>query len=142
MKKWLTPIALLVLSAVLLVSVYVIVLAICGNNDGYAGAVYALWGIIICGVVIQPAICFAYSRRMLIDQKFRIFFTVYNSFLVSLPFFILFSLNAENVWYNPLVIFVWCELWGVLGLVKINGKKPKAVCDAGGKDEQGEGKSE
>ena len=47
MKKWLTPIALLVLSAVLLVSVYVIVLAICGSNDGYAGAVYALWGIII-----------------------------------------------------------------------------------------------
>ena len=86
MKKWLTPIALLVLSAVLLVSVYVIVLAICGSNDGYAGAVYALWGIIICGVVIQPAICFAYSRRLLIDQKFRIFFTVYNSFFVSLPF--------------------------------------------------------
>ena len=109
---------------------------------GYAGAVYALWGIIICGVVIQPAICFAYSRRLLIDQKFRIFFTVYNSFFVSLPFFILFSLNAENDWYNPLIIFVWCELWGLLGLVKINGKKQKTVCDAGGKDEQGEGKFE
>ena len=129
MKKWLIPIALLALSAVLLVSVYVIVLAITDSDDGYAGAVYALWGIIICGAVILPAICFAYSRRMLIDQKFRIFFTVYNSFLVSVPYFILFGLNTVNDVYIPLIIFVWCELGALLGLLKINGKKQKQISD-------------
>ena len=55
MKKWLTPIALLVLSAVLLVSVYVIVLAICGSNDGYAERFTP------CGVLLFAVLSF--SRR-------------------------------------------------------------------------------
>ncbi len=125
MKKWFLPLALPIISVLLLILVYVISFAVAGDSTGYAGAVYASCGILFCCAILMPAICFVYSKRWLLNQKFRFFFTAYNSFLISLPYVVLFSLNDVIDFYFVWIIFGWCELWSLLGLVKFKRKEQK-----------------
>lgn len=124
MKKWLIPIAYPFISIVaFLLSGAAGVL---GNGDGtgYGGAVIVLFGLIVYGVIVIPLICFLYSKRCLSGQKFRFLFTLYQSLLITLPYFILFLKDNETIGYS-ISLFAWCELWSLLGFVKFKHKAKK-----------------
>ncbi len=126
MKKWLVPLSFpfVSIAAVLLSGVA----GVLGNGDGtgYGGIVIALCGIIVYCVIVIPVMCLLYSKKCLLEQRFRFLFTVYNSFLISLPYFVFFSLHDVEIdFYVPLIIFGWCELWALLGFVNFKGKKTK-----------------
>ena len=119
MKKWLNPVACSLISVIAFLLSAAI--GILGNGDGtgYGGVVIVLCGLIIYCVVVIPVICFLYAKKCLSGQRFRFLFTIYQSFLITLPCFI---------WFSPLhsvILFAWCELWTLLGLVNFNGKTLK-----------------
>ena len=121
MKKWLFPIAYAIISIVIFLLIGV--LGVCGNGDGtgYGGVVIILCGIIFYCLIIVPAMCLVYSKRCLSGERFRVLFTLYQSLLISLPYLILFFKDNETFLYS-LILFVWCELWSLLGLIKFKRK--------------------
>ena len=121
MKKWLFPIAYAIISIVIFLLIGV--LGVCGNGDGtgYGGVVIILCGIIFYCPIIVPAMCLVYSKRCLSGERFRVLFTLYQSLLISLPYLILFIKDNETFLYS-LILFVWCELWSLLGLIKFKRK--------------------
>ena len=121
MKKWLFPIAYAIISIVIFLLIGV--LGVCGNGDGtgYGGVVIILCGIIFYCLIIVPAMCLVYSKRCLSGGRFRVLFTFYQSLLISLPYLILFIKDNETFLYS-FILFVWCELWSLLGLVKFKRK--------------------
>ena len=121
MKKWLFPIAYVIISIVIFLLIGV--LGVFGNGDGtgYGGVVIILCGIIFYCLIIVPAMCLVYSKRCLSGERFRVLFTFYQSLLISLPYLILFIKDNETFLYS-LILFVWCELWSLLGLVKFKRK--------------------
>ena len=121
MKKWLFPIAYAIISIVIFLLIGV--LGVCGNGDGtgYGGVVIILCGIIFYCLIIVPAMCLVYSKRCLSRERFRVLFAFYQSLLISLPYLILFIKDNETFLYS-FILFVWCELWSLLGLVKFKRK--------------------
>ena len=121
MKKWLFPIAYAIISIVIFLLIGV--LGVFGNGDGtgYGGVVIILCGIIFYCPIIVPAMCLVYSKRCLSGERFRVLFTFYQSLLISLPYLILFIKDNETFLYS-LILFVWCELWSLLGLIKFKRK--------------------
>ena len=121
MKKWLFPIAYAIISIVIFLLIGV--LGVFGNGDGtgYGGVVIILCGIIFYCLIIVPAMCLVYSKRCLSEERFRVIFTFYQSLLISLPYLILFVNDNETFLYS-FILFVWCELWSLLGLVKFKRK--------------------
>ena len=121
MKKWLFPIAYAIISIVIFLLIGV--LGVCGNGDGtgYGGVVIILCGIIFYCLIIVPVMCLVYSKRCLSEERFRVIFTFYQSLLISLPYLILFVNDNETFLYS-FILFVWCELWSLLGLVKFKRK--------------------
>ena len=121
MKKWLFPIAYAIISIVIFLLIGV--LGVCGNGDGagYGGVVIIFCGIIFYCLIIVPAMCLVYSKRCLSGERFRVLFTFYQSLLISLPYLILFIKDNETFLYS-FILFVWCELWSLLGLVKFKRK--------------------
>ena len=124
MKKWLIPIAypFISIDAFLLSGAA----GVLGNGDGtgYGGVVIVLFGLIVYGVIVIPVMCFLYSKRCLSGQKFRFLFTLYQSLLITLPYFILFLKDNETIGYS-IGLFAWCELWSLLGLVKFKHRAKK-----------------
>ena len=124
MKKWLVPLIFPVISLVVFLLIGTAGVLGSGDGTGYGGVVIILAGIIIyCGLAI-PTMCFLYSKRCLLEQRFRFLFTLYQSVLITLPYFILFSKENETIVYS-IILFVWFELWALLGLVKFKRKKTK-----------------
>ena len=122
MKKWLFPIACSFVSIIaFLLSGAVGVLAN-GDSTGYGGTVIVLCGWIVYFVIGMPAMCLFYSKRCLSGQKLRVLLTVYQSVLISLPYLICFLFLIEEPNLFALVLLVWCEIWGLIGLVKLNRK--------------------
>ena len=121
MKKWLFPIAYAIISIVIFLLIGV--LGVFGNRDGtgYGGVVIILCGIIFYCLIIVPAMCLVYSKRCLSGERFRVLFTLYQSLLISLPYLILFFRDNETFLYS-FILFVWCELWSLLGLIKFKRK--------------------
>ncbi len=124
MKKWLIPLVFLLVSIVALLLIGAV--GILGNGDGtgYGGIVIVLFGIIIYCVIAIPIMCFLYSKRCLLGQRFRFLFTLYQSLLITLPYFVLYSKENETIVYS-IILYLWCELWALLGLVKFKSGKAK-----------------
>ena len=124
MKKWLVPLIFPVISIVVFLLIGAAGVLVNGDGTGYGGVVIILGGIIIYCVLAIPTMCFLYSKRCLLKQRFRFLFTLYQSVLITLPYFILFSKDNETIVYS-IILFVWCELWALLGLVKFKREKTK-----------------
>ncbi len=124
MKKWLFPFTSAIISIVIFLLIGV--LGVLGNGDGtgYGGVVIVLCGIIFYCVIVVPAMCFMYSKRCLSGERFRVLFTLYHSFLIALPYLILFFKDNETFHYS-VIFFAWCELWSLLGLIKFRRKNQK-----------------
>ncbi len=121
MKKWLFPIASAIISVVIFLLIGVLGVLGNGNGTGYGGVVIVLCGIIFYCLIIVPAMCLVYSKRCLPGGRFRVLFTLYQSLLISLPYLILFFRDNETFLYS-FILFVWCELWSLLGLIKFKRK--------------------
>ena len=123
MKKWLFPLAYPLVSIIaFLFSGVVGAWGGHGDGTGYGGVVIVLCGLIFyCGIVI-PTMCIVYSKRCLLGQRFRFLFTLYQSFLITLPYLIWFLKDNETIVYS-FILFVWCEIWGLIGLIKLKRKE-------------------
>ena len=128
MKKWLVPLAYSIISIVAFLLSGIA--GVLGNGDGtgYGGVVIVLCGLIFYWVIVVPAMCIVYSKRWLSRQKYRFLFTLYQSFLIALPYMIYFSFLIAEPWcfYN-FIFFAWCELWGLIGLIRLKREKTTNV---------------
>ena len=124
MKKWLFHIACLLVSIVTFLLSGVV--GVLGNGDGtgYGGVVIVLCGLIFYGVIVIPAMCIVYSRRYLSGQRLGFLFTIYHSLLITVPYLICFFEDNETIAYS-FILFVWCEIWGLIGLINIKLKHKK-----------------
>ena len=118
MKKWLFPIACSFVSVIAFLLSGVVGIFANGDGTGYGGIVIVLCGLIFYCVIVIPTMCIVYSRRYLAGQRFRFLFTLYQSFLITLPYLIWFLKDNETIVYS-FILFVWCEIWGLIGLVKL-----------------------
>lgn len=124
MKKWLVPLVYPFISVFVFLLIGAV--GVWGNGDGtgYGGVVIVLGGIIVYCVIAIPVMCFLYSKCCLLEQRFRFLFTLYQSFLITLPYFILFLKENETIVYS-IILFLWCELWALFGMIKFNRKTTK-----------------
>ena len=97
MKKWLFPFAYAIIS----IGIFLLIglLGFWGNGDGtgYGGVVIVLVGIIIYCVIAIPAMCLLYSKCCLLGQRFRLLFTFYQSFFITLPYCIFFQKRMKQL---------------------------------------------
>ena len=121
MKKWLFPLACPLVSIIAFLLSGVV--GVLGNGDGtgYGGVVIVLCALIFYCVIVVPTMCIVYSKRCLAGQRFRFLFTLYQSFLITLPYLIWFLKDSETIIYS-FILFVWCEIWGLIGLVRLKRK--------------------
>ena len=126
MKKWLFPLAYSLISIIAFILSGI--LGVLGNGDGtgYGGVVIILCGFIFYCVIVIPIMCTVYSKRCLSGQRFRFLFTLYQSFLITLPYLICFMKDNETIVYS-FILFVWCEIWGLVGLVKLKHEKATLI---------------
>lgn len=122
MKKWLFPIAYSFVSVIAFLLSGAAGALVNGDGTGYGGVVIILCGLIFYCAVGMPAMCLFYSKRCLSGQKFRVLFTVYQSILISLPYLIYFLFLVEEPNLLALVPLVWCEIWGLIGLIRLKRK--------------------
>ena len=124
MKKWLVPLVFPLISVASLIAIYALADWANGDGTGYGGVVYGLIGMIFYCVIVIPAICIAYSKCCLSGQKFRFLFILYQSFLIGLPYYIPNFMSRDIVYiaYSA-ILFVWCVLWGLIGLIGLKRKK-------------------
>lgn len=124
MKKWLVPLVFPLISVASLVAIYALAHGANGDGTGYGGVVVGFIGLIFyCGIVI-PVICIAYSKCCLTGQEFRLLFILYQSFFIGLPYYIPNFLSRDITYftYNA-ILFIWCVLWGLIGLIRLKRKK-------------------
>jgi len=126
MKKWLFPLACSLISIIAFILSGI--LGVLGNGDGtgYGGVVILLCGFIVYCVIVIPIMCTVYSKRCLSGQRFRFLFTLYQSFLITSPYLICFMKDNETIVYS-FILFVWCELWGLVGLVRLKYEKTTLI---------------
>lgn len=118
-KWWMPPLLTLISAAVFTGSFYLLPMLFDRLFDNaWASLPFLLlsWGLWL--VVLLPILSLIYSKRALLDEKYRILLTVYNSVLIILPCFL--RLGFGGLGWLLLASFVWAELWAVGGiLVKV-----------------------
>ena len=124
MKKWLFPIACPFISIVAFLLSGVVGVLRNGDGTGYGGIVIVLCGLIFYCVIVIPTMCIVYSRRYLSGQRLGFLFTIYHSLLITLPYLIWFLEDNGTIVYS-FILFVWCEIWGLIGLINLKLKHKK-----------------
>lgn len=129
MKKWMIPFAypLVFVAALCLVKQ-----AAESVKDGWAGLAVVLYGVVIYCALVVPTLGIVYAKWCLAGQKHRLLFTLYQSFFITVPYLIFCLINGE-VWYS-LLLFLWCELWALLGLIP--PKRRRRLFQKGQKNEE------
>ena len=124
MKKWLFPIACSFVSVIAFLLSGVVGIFANGDGTGYGGIVIVLCGLIFYCVIVIPTMCIVYSRRYLSGQRLGFLFTIYHSLLITFPYLIWFLGVNKTIVYS-FILFVWCEIWGLIGLINIKLKRKK-----------------
>ena len=124
LKKWLFPIISSVITSFIILLIYATAEPY-SHDSGYGGLVIGLIGLILCFAVAIPVLSVLYSKIYLRDSENKFLFTLYNSFLLALST-LLFSIGSSPMFVLVIgtISIVWCELWGLLGLIR--KKSPKA----------------
>ena len=123
-KKWLFPVISSVITSIIILLIYAAAEPY-SHDSGYGGLVIGSIGLIFCFAVAIPVLSVLYSKICLYDSKNKFLFTLYNSFLLALST-LLFSIGSSPMFVLVIgtISLVWCELWGLLGLIR--KKSPKA----------------
>ena len=122
MKKWLFPLAYPLFTVIGIILSGVAGSLGNGDGTGYGGVVIVLGGLIFYCAIVIPILCVIYSKRCLFGQRFRFLFTLYQSFLITLPYPIILWKENETLFYS-ILLFAWCELWGLLWLIRLKHEK-------------------
>ena len=122
-NKWLFPVISAVITSIIILLSYIFVEPY-SHDSGYGGLVIGLIGLIFCFAIAIPVLSVLYSKICLRNSENKFLFTLYNSFLLALST-LLFSIGS-----SPMIIpvissisFVWCEIWGLLGLIRKKEQK-------------------
>lgn len=65
--------------------------------------------------IIVPCYCFLYGKRVLLKERRKYLFTLYNSFVFAISYFLPLCDEGETYLYSA-ILFLWIELWGLLPL--------------------------
>ena len=122
MKKWLVPLTYPFVSVIAFLLSGAVGALGNGDGTGYGGLIITLVGLILYCVIVIPAICIVYSKYCLSGKRVRYLFTLYPSFLITSPFFILCFIDDKTIIYST-ILFAWCEIWSLIGLFKLKRKK-------------------
>ena len=126
MKKWLIPIAYPFVTALAVLLSGAVGSLENGHDTGYGGIVIVLVGLIFYCVIVIPTMCILYSRYCLSGQKLRFLFTLYQSFFIGLPCLIPCFMGRDIVYIAySIILFVWGEIWGLIGLLILKHKTKK-----------------
>ena len=124
MKKWLIPLIYSCVTIIALLICGTVGAAENGGNIGYGGVVIILAGLIFYCAIVIPAMCIIYSKYCLNKQKYRFLFTLYQAFFIGLPYFIPCFISQDILYIAySIILFAWCELWALLGLIRFKHKK-------------------
>lgn len=121
LKKWLFPIISSVITSIIILLIYAAAEPY-SHDSGYGGLVIGLIGLIFCFSIAIPVLSVLYSKICLRNSENKFLFTLYHSFLIVLPYLILFFREDETIIYAT-IIFGWCEIWGLLGLIRKKEQK-------------------
>lgn len=113
-KRWLFPVISAVITLIIILLTYVAAEPY-SHDSGYGGLVIALIGLIFCFAIAIPVFSVLYSKICLHDSENKFLFTLYHSFLIVLPYLVMFIREDETI-IHVLIAFVWCEIWGLIGL--------------------------
>ena len=123
LKRWLFPVLSSVITSIIILLIYAATEPY-SHDSGYGGLVIGLIGLIFCFAIAIPVLSVLYSKICLRNSENKFLFTLYNSFLLALST-LLFSIGS-----SPMIIpvissisFVWCEIWGLLGLIRKKEQK-------------------
>ena len=123
LNKWLFSIISSVITSIIILLIYAAAESY-SHDSGYGGLVIGLIGLIFCFAIAIPVLSVLYSKICLRNSENKFLFTLYNSFLLALST-LLFSIGS-----SPMIIpvissisFVWCEIWGLLGLIRKKEQK-------------------
>ncbi len=120
-KKWLFPVISAVITSIIILLSYVAAEPY-SHDSGYGGLAIGLIGLIFCFAIAIPVLSVLYSKICLRNSENKFLFTLYHSFLIVLPYLILFFREDETIIYAT-IIFGWCEIWGLLGLIRKKKQK-------------------
>ena len=84
--------------------------------------------ILIGFFIVYPSISFVYSKKLLSNGKHRILQSILCPTAFTLSYVSLLFMEDETYLY-ALVVFAWCELWSLLGLIKRKKDKEEKVLE-------------
>ena len=118
LKKWLFPIISSVITSIIILLIYAAAEPY-SHDSGYGGLVINSIGLIFCFAIAIPVLSVLYSKVCLHDSENKFLFTLYNSFLLALST-LLFSIGSSPMFVLVIgtISFVWCDIWGLLGLIR------------------------
>ena len=86
------------------------------------GLILGISIILIWFFVVYPSVSFAYSKKFISNGKYRLLQSILCPMAFTFSYTCLLFTEEETYLY-ALVIFVWCELWSLLGLITNNKNK-------------------
>lgn len=72
---------------------------------------------IVWAIIYLPLTSFFYSKKYLKDGKRSIPYTLIHSFSLAFSYLMFYDPNIETYCF-ALILFVWCEVWALLGLIR------------------------
>ncbi len=112
-KKYVYPLVFSVAFLCFWTAVFVIIGSLV-SNETYAGAALAVLIVLYWLAIALPIYCIIYSK-IIVDEKFKLIFAAYNSFLIIVSHIIPFNLRGEAI---IVICFVlWVLLWNTVPLI-------------------------
>ena len=90
-----------------------------------------IWGIAILCIgffVVHPLLSFTYSKILISNGHYRLLQSCLYPITSTLVYVISFKNGFPNFLY-PIILFAWCELWSLLGLIKRKKDKEEKVLE-------------
>ena len=84
--------------------------------------------ILIWFFAVYPSVSFAYSKKFISNGRYRLLQSILCPVTFALSYVSFFFMEGETYLYT-LVIFAWCELWSLLGLIKQKKDNKKKADD-------------
>ena len=95
------------------------------QNADIGGAIVLLFALILIVCVFLPIYCFTYGKKVLLNEKRKLLFSLYNSAIITLSYLLPLCMEGETYIYS-LILFGWCELWTALPLIEFKKRTKKA----------------
>ena len=113
-KKYIYPFIFVILASL---SFFTLSVFLEEQNADMGGIAILLFALILIIGVFLPIYCFTYGKKVLLNEKRKLLFTLYNSAVITLCYLLPLCMEGETYIYS-LILFGWCELWTALPLIK------------------------